>query len=216
VKLLLETQLPLWHLDGAGKHRTSISTYPARCLQYFKLCAQLVPKIYASSADVAGKALNDLVLTEVNWILALQPPEDEALEDPVLQTLITGHMIYLSALLTCCDESTKSELGERMIQPLVNVHLFPASRQRIGATDSTTFVPICDSQETRMATLAMVIELCKICPQNSLMFADLVSASHNSEEETRGQWDFKPMLAPRSEAGFVGLQNAGATCYMNS
>lgn len=48
------------------------------------------------------------------------------------------------------------------------------------------------------------------------MFADLVSASHNSEEETRGQWDFKPMLAPRSEAGFVGLQNPGATCYMNS
>lgn len=216
VKLLLETQLPLWHLEGVGKHRKSVSSYPAQCLEYFKLCAKLVPNVYKSSLSMMDKPLRGLVSAEVGWILELQPPEDEAQEDPILQRLITGHMIYLCALLTCCDKDVKIDLGRRIIQPLVNVHLFPASRQRLGATKSTAFVPICDSQETRMATLAMVIELCKGCPENSLALADLVSASHNSEEETRGQWDFKPMLEPRSGSGFVGLQNAGATCYMNS
>ena len=216
VKLLLETQLPLWNLDGVGKHRKPVSAYPAQCLEYFKLCAKVVPNVYKSPLSVIDKPLLELVSAEVGWILELQPPEAEAPENPVLQKLITGHMIYLCALLTCCDQDLKVELGDRIIRPLVDVHLFPASRQRLGATKSSVFVPICDSQETRMATLAMVIELCKGCPQNSLDFADLVSASHNSEEETRGQWDFKPMLAPRSGSGFVGLQNAGATCYMNS
>lgn len=27
---------------------------------------------------------------------------------------------------------------------------------------------------------------------------------------------FQPRVAPRAQCGFVGLKNAGATCYMNS
>lgn len=30
------------------------------------------------------------------------------------------------------------------------------------------------------------------------------------------EWDFLPMMGARTARGFVGLKNAGATCYMNS
>lgn len=30
------------------------------------------------------------------------------------------------------------------------------------------------------------------------------------------EWDYLPMMGARTARGFVGLKNAGATCYMNS
>ena len=30
------------------------------------------------------------------------------------------------------------------------------------------------------------------------------------------EWEFAPPVGPRPVKGFVGLKNAGATCYMNS
>jgi ubiquitin carboxyl-terminal hydrolase 9/24 len=203
VKLLLETQ-------------PSVHDYPLQCLQYFKLCARLVPKVYKSGTGEVHISVVSLVAAEVKWILELHPPANNAGEDTIMQKPIAGHMIYLCALLACCDVETKARLGKQMIPPLVDIHLFPASRQRLETAAKAGFVPICDSQETRMATLAMVVELCSGCPANGTVFADLLTASHNSEQETRGEWDFTPMDTPRSGCGYVGLANAGATCYMNS
>ena len=33
---------------------------------------------------------------------------------------------------------------------------------------------------------------------------------------TLSDWEYFPHLGPRPIKGFVGLRNAGATCYMNS
>lgn len=30
------------------------------------------------------------------------------------------------------------------------------------------------------------------------------------------EWDYLPIMGARTARGFVGLKNAGATCYMNS
>ena len=30
------------------------------------------------------------------------------------------------------------------------------------------------------------------------------------------EWEFFPHVGPRPSKGFVGLKNAGATCYMNA
>jgi len=35
-------------------------------------------------------------------------------------------------------------------------------------------------------------------------------------EDPLVEWDFLPMMGARTARGFVGLKNAGATCYMNS
>ena len=35
-------------------------------------------------------------------------------------------------------------------------------------------------------------------------------------DSSLNEWDFAPLIGPRPNRGFVGLKNAGATCYMNS
>ena len=30
------------------------------------------------------------------------------------------------------------------------------------------------------------------------------------------EWDYIPMVQPRTDCGYVGLKNGGATCYMNA
>lgn len=34
--------------------------------------------------------------------------------------------------------------------------------------------------------------------------------------EALSEWEYLPPVGPRPNKGFVGLKNAGATCYMNS
>lgn len=34
--------------------------------------------------------------------------------------------------------------------------------------------------------------------------------------DTLTEWEYLPPVGPRPNKGFVGLKNAGATCYMNS
>lgn len=34
--------------------------------------------------------------------------------------------------------------------------------------------------------------------------------------EALTEWEYLPPVGPRPSKGFVGLKNAGATCYMNS
>jgi ubiquitin carboxyl-terminal hydrolase 9/24 len=213
VELLLNTDLPFW-----GLARTAGSPVQGQCLQFFKLCAILVPTAYPGgpAASAAGeKSLKDLVTGEIDWILSLASPDVDEPQDSSLQTLITGHMIYLKALLAGCSCEDKESIGRKVLEAMVSQHLFPASR-RMQGLETSGFVPICDDQETRMATLAMVVELCSDCPANVAAVANMLNECHNSEAETRGKWDFEPMLTPRSGSGYVGLQNAGATCYMNS
>lgn len=40
--------------------------------------------------------------------------------------------------------------------------------------------------------------------------------SFTERDEPLVEWDYLPPVGPRPPKGFVGLKNAGATCYMNS
>lgn len=39
---------------------------------------------------------------------------------------------------------------------------------------------------------------------------------HLERDDPLVEWDYLPPVGPRPSKGFVGLKNAGATCYMNS
>lgn len=40
--------------------------------------------------------------------------------------------------------------------------------------------------------------------------------SFKEHEDPLVEWEFLPIMGARTARGFVGLKNAGATCYMNS
>jgi len=44
----------------------------------------------------------------------------------------------------------------------------------------------------------------------------LVPLNDTGNEQSLTEWEYIPPVGPRPVKGFVGLKNAGATCYMNS
>ena len=67
------------------------------------------------------------------------------------------------------------------------------------------------------AAFDLLVPLCTGCPGNicqlGTMLADMF---YTRETEAVSEWEFLPPVGPRPSQGFVGLKNAGATCYMNS
>ena len=218
VDILLKAELPLWRIPGK-EDIESTRRYSQQCREYFKLCAELVPNLVRSKGS-GVVALQQQITSEVEWLLQLTPSSEgqdcPQNDNTLLQTLMTGHMIYLRALLSCCSPEMKSSIGDQVVLFMVDVLLFPASRQRAKISSTTVFIAMCATTESRLAALAVMVELSRLCPTNARAIADALVRSQNLEDETKGEWDFEPILEPRSECGFVGLQNAGATCYMNS
>lgn len=49
-----------------------------------------------------------------------------------------------------------------------------------------------------------------------LMFFFFPFVINTEKDQPITEWEYLPPVGPRPSKGFVGLKNAGATCYMNS
>ena len=45
---------------------------------------------------------------------------------------------------------------------------------------------------------------------------ELIDLYYSPLDSSLAEWEYQPPIGPRPQNGFVGLKNAGATCYMNS
>uniref|UniRef100_A0A1A9ZZN0 ubiquitinyl hydrolase 1 n=1 Tax=Glossina pallidipes TaxID=7398 RepID=A0A1A9ZZN0_GLOPL len=82
----------------------------------------------------------------------------------------------------------------------------PSSRQK----------PKCKSATSRAAAYDLLVELCKNCPKNYTFLHAKLLAQHTPGPKPPYPWDYWPRDEGRSECGYVGLTNLGATCYMAS
>ncbi|XP_036323922.1 ubiquitin carboxyl-terminal hydrolase puf isoform X1 [Rhagoletis pomonella] len=76
--------------------------------------------------------------------------------------------------------------------------------------------PKCKSATSRAAAYDLLVELCKNCPKNYVFLHAKLLAQHTPGTKAPYPWDYWPRDEGRSECGFVGLTNLGATCYMAS
>lgn len=77
--------------------------------------------------------------------------------------------------------------------------------------------PICTSSSTLTAAYDCLVALCTDCiPNLRYLGYSLLEMYHSAYEQPISDWEFQPPIGPRPAKGFVGLKNAGATCYMNS
>ena len=77
--------------------------------------------------------------------------------------------------------------------------------------------PICNIPSTIIAALDLLVALCANCVQNFKALADhLTELYYSGLDGVLTDWEYQPPIGPRPQNGFVGLKNAGATCYMNS
>ena len=90
-------------------------------------------------------------------------------------------------------------------------------RKAKGELPSDQAVPVCDTCLTVIAAFELLVALCTGCVQNLRCLAEMLTEMYYSgHEPPLTEWEYLPPIGPRPYKGFVGLKNAGATCYMNS
>ena len=76
--------------------------------------------------------------------------------------------------------------------------------------------PKCKSMMSRTACYDLIVEMAKGCLPNYLLLHEKLLEQHNSDAHKPYPWEYWPKDDGRSECGYVGLTNLGATCYMAS
>ena len=110
-----------------------------------------------------------------------------------------------------------------LLQELVEDFIFPASKMVLqcrklnGDLPSEQAIPVCSSPLTVTAAFELLVALCTGCVPNLKVLAEMLTEMYYSGHESPLiEWEYLPPIGPRPHKGFVGLKNAGATCYMNS
>ena len=75
-------------------------------------------------------------------------------------------------------------------------------------------LPKCKSAISRTACYDLLVEMCKGCSANYLLLHGKLMDIHRAEAHKPYPWEYWPREDGRSECGYVGLTNLGATCYM--
>ncbi len=219
-KLLLKTPVPLWAptCTARGISHSLLS----QCGEYFDLRCSLLRGLTLRDQKALDESAQSMVEDELTFLqnFTLCNRHRDCI-------LLSGHLRLLEALLTC-EGVDKREVGAALIPEVLSSFLFPASKlMRDGALDRNSSAlnfelfkdlnPKCDTPQSRVSAYNVLVELSRNCAPNlSAVSAELVRMHHAFNESLIGEFDYSPAVERRAESNFVGLKNAGATCYMNS
>lgn len=201
--------------------------YPTQSSEYFSLLCRLLS--YGKTIELqllnAGKILEH----EIKWIKELQLAltKGDSLAENMKVELIEGHLGVTKELLAYQSIQKRQQIGcgeggDDLLMSLVNDFVFSASKLALtsrsgGDVTNQHINPICNTTPTIIAALELLTGLSTKCVQNLRLLSECLSNLFYSGCDTLlNEWEYQPPIGPRPEKGFVGLKNAGATCYMNS
>ncbi|CAF0908766.1 unnamed protein product [Adineta steineri] len=224
-QILLKARLPLWSSSSSGI-RNSNQKILTQSIEYFDLRCQLTENLTIEKQEILNINAKQLLKDEFTWLstytVSLTSNELRIIDN----ILFLGHLKFIRTLLTC-ENIDKNEFGQDFIRLLIDQFLFPASKRMSlsivpsnnenDAHDDYACEPKCSTSESRLAAYDVLVELVRHCQQNlKLVIEDLIDLHHRPLLEKQTEWEFMPQVNPRASCGLVGLQNGGATCYMNS
>ncbi|KAK9838464.1 hypothetical protein WJX81_000965 [Elliptochloris bilobata] len=224
-----------WVLGVLGDGMAQADARPRHCAAYYSAFAQAVA---ASSKKLEEFQEREVPSAEalLKHLVALltagsggsssgavgQGPEEERLE---------GKLRLTAELVRGLDaRSVGTADGGRLIHCLLTEYLYPEAALIPGpaaAAGSLATLPApvlydalharCSSKSSRKAALELVADLMVGSGaglREGLALLARMHLSHNTLPE--GAFNALPGTAQRQPGGFVGLKNAGATCYMNA
>lgn len=182
--------------------------YGPACRDYFWLLCRLVEKKESDSKETQSTFFDIEALC--------RQVADCILKRDFLETRYGNQDDGLVGLLNLITNLTKrnpqfkySPEAEQFISEIFDC-LFdlpsPQNRQK----------PKCKSQSARLAAYDLLVELCRKCPKNFTILHGKLMDQHRPGPHSAYPWDYWPRDDGRSECGYVGLTNLGATCYMAS
>ncbi|CAF1165958.1 unnamed protein product [Adineta steineri] len=222
LKYLIDKQFQI-----INKHSDNLKIYSLYSADFFLLLCRLLS--YAYQNHIVLSDIDQQLRDEINWLKNLQLPVDEH--------LLRGHLNLAKELLQFQTTECKRFYGieQLLIQQIIEQFLFPAStllhqsrtikqkrlsKQTIDNEDNELKepqIPICQSPLTILAAFDLLVILGTNCTDNlKLIDRYTTDLFYSAPDSALTEWDFSLPIGSRPNRGFVGLKNAGATCYMNS
>ncbi|XP_043361853.1 probable ubiquitin carboxyl-terminal hydrolase FAF-X isoform X5 [Dermochelys coriacea] len=191
---------------------------------YFTLLRHLLNYAYNSNINVPNAEV--LLNNEIDWLKRIRDEVKRTGETGVEETILEGHLGVTKELLAFQTPEKKYHIGcekggANLIKELIDDFIFPASNvylqyMRNGELPAEQAIPVCSSPATINAGFELLVALAVGCVRNLKQIVDTLTEMYYIACEALTEWEYLPPVGPRPSKGFVGLKNAGATCYMNS
>ncbi|XP_043475108.1 probable ubiquitin carboxyl-terminal hydrolase FAF-X isoform X1 [Leptopilina heterotoma] len=206
--------------------KTTVMENAKQSHEYFQLLCRLLN--YADMSSCPITTVENLLNIEIIWLKNIRDNVKETGDTQVDEAVLEGHLGITKELFSFLPPSKKFELGSdetrgiNLIKELVEDFIFPASRSMLqlrstGELNRSQACPVCTTPQTTNAAFDLLVSLCFGCvPNMKLLVTMLTEMFYSEKDEPLSEWDYMPPVGPRPMKGFVGLKNAGATCYMNS
>lgn len=209
---------------------TTVKDNAKQSHEYFHLLCRLLNHAFTSEVSLPNSEV--LLNNEISWLKKIREQLLSQGEIQVDNALLEGHLGITRELLSFQTPEKKYHVGAEkggldLIRELVEDFIFPASKivvqcRKLNDFPSEQAVPVCTTAATVTAAFDLLVSLCTRCVKNLKCLANMLIDMFYTEEMFTFselplvEWEFVPPVGPRPPKGFVGLKNAGATCYMNS
>ncbi|XP_053324952.1 ubiquitin carboxyl-terminal hydrolase 24 [Spea bombifrons] len=223
LSVVLSAQLPLW--SPTSIMRGINQRLLAQCTEYFDLRCQLLDDLTSSEMEQLNISPAAMLEDEITWLDNFEPNRTAECETSEVDNVwLAGHLRLIKTLLSLCG-TEKEILGPSLIKQLLDDFLFRASRIILNSKSSAAVAPIsqqdfhpkCSTMNSRLAAYEVLVMLADSSVANlQLITKELLSMHHQLDPALTKEFDYLPPVDSRSNSGFVGLKNGGATCYMNA
>ena len=208
--------------------------------EYFILLSRLLS--FASGANIPINTAESLLNSEIAWLkkirealrknsqISSNPGSSVDKNNQLVydDNLLEGHLCLCRDLLAFMPPEKKYDIGSNdktginLVKELVEDFIFPASKmitvyKQTNVMPMGQVTPVCNTAPTLIAAFDLLVGLGTDCVQNLNVVAQmLIEMFYSDKDDVLTEWEYLPPIGPRPQNGFVGLKNAGATCYMNS
>lgn len=187
--------------------------YGPACRDYFWLLCRLVDTL---NPEIVRESLEEPQLAIIDIEALCQQVSESIINRKFIETRYGGQddglvgLLNLMANLIKYDPQYKFSTEAEIFIIKIFECLFdlpsPQHRQK----------PKCKSQSSRAAAYDLLVELTRNSPTNFTILHGKLMKQHLYGPHSPYPWDYWPRDDGRSECGYVGLTNLGATCYMAS
>ncbi|XP_058260184.1 probable ubiquitin carboxyl-terminal hydrolase FAF-X isoform X2 [Hemibagrus wyckioides] len=191
---------------------------------YFTLLRHLLNYAYNSNINLPNAEI--LLNNEIDWLKRIKDEVKRTGETGVEEIILEGHLGVTKELLAFQTPEKKFYIGcekggANLIKELIDDFIFPASNVflqyiKTGEFPSEQAIPVCSSPASINAGFELLVALAVGCVRNLKQIVVTLTEMYYQGCEALLEWEYFPPVGPRPNKGFVGLKNAGATCYMNS
>ena len=194
--------------------------------EYFVLLTRLLS--FAAASNLNLNTAESLLNTEISWLKKIRENVRKTGNVGCHDNLLEGHLWICRDLLAFMsaekkyDVGSNSKTGVNLVKDLIEDFIFPASKMYVVYKNTNEIpmgavIPVSNTGTTLMAAFELLVALVTGCVPNLKLVSEMLTEMfHSDKDEVIQDWEYLPPVGPRPTKGFVGLKNAGATCYMNS